>query len=431
MFISNKLIAQNAEFPKLDELFNEKKFQKCIDKAEKYSKKESKEPYPVYFQSISYFELYKNTTDERNKKKYLTKALIEANSAKAKDSENVFTNRFKSRFEELHSETKKFANAEYAQNKQSSKSLYKYLAKVFSDTTHQYKELYGLLPVENTNTGTGISLEARSKIGPNVTDENGLKQGLWRKIYPNGNVAYEVRFKDNKPVGVMKRYHENGKLNAVLVYGEDGGDFCSVKLYSSKEKLVAEGFYDGREKDSTWIYYSDDMNLAEAEAEQKRLSVIGRQIHYKITEENYKKGKKHGKEKKFYPSGIVAHLVTWENDIKNGSEKEYFTSGEVKLEFRNHNGRRYGAFNQYFRNGRPEITGYYVGGHRHGKWTYYTNTGEIDKEITYLYGVAKNQDELDDEETELLNEFEKNKGQLDDPENYRNNPDEFIRKFRR
>ena len=39
----------------------------------------------------------------------------------------------------------------------------------------------------------------------NQTDQNKLKQGFWKKSYPNGKVAYRGFFKDDKPRGVFKR----------------------------------------------------------------------------------------------------------------------------------------------------------------------------------------------------------------------------------
>ena len=45
----------------------------------------------------------------------------------------------------------------------------------------------------------------------NYTDINGLKQGYWQKKYYNGNIKYEVYFKNNKPIGEFKRFYESGK----------------------------------------------------------------------------------------------------------------------------------------------------------------------------------------------------------------------------
>jgi hypothetical protein len=39
----------------------------------------------------------------------------------------------------------------------------------------------------------------------NKTDQQGRKQGQWIKKYPNGNIQYEGIFRDDHPVGEIKR----------------------------------------------------------------------------------------------------------------------------------------------------------------------------------------------------------------------------------
>ena len=50
----------------------------------------------------------------------------------------------------------------------------------------------------------------------NVTDEKGWKQGYWKKHYPNGHLMYRGFFQDNKPLGRMERFYDDGKLKGVL-----------------------------------------------------------------------------------------------------------------------------------------------------------------------------------------------------------------------
>ena len=44
----------------------------------------------------------------------------------------------------------------------------------------------------------------------NQTDAKGLKQGFWKAKFDNGRIKYEGYFKDNHPVGELKRYYEEG-----------------------------------------------------------------------------------------------------------------------------------------------------------------------------------------------------------------------------
>ena len=73
----------------------------------------------------------------------------------------------------------------------------------------------------------------------NQTDESGLKQGHWEKRYPNGNIQYKGNFKDNKPVGLIKRYNQEGTLIAEMDYIESSKKVYT-KLYYKSEKLPSK-----------------------------------------------------------------------------------------------------------------------------------------------------------------------------------------------
>ncbi|MEZ4997566.1 MAG: hypothetical protein R2758_08925 [Bacteroidales bacterium] len=67
---------------------------------------------------------------------------------------------------------------------------------------------------------------------------NRKKQGPWMKKYPNGNLMYEGKFKNDKPVGLFKRYTEEGVLLSELTYA-DGIEEAERQQYSFT--LTAQG----------------------------------------------------------------------------------------------------------------------------------------------------------------------------------------------
>ncbi len=64
-------------------------------------------------------------------------------------------------------------------------------------------------------------------------------------------------FKDNKPLGIFKRFDQNGVLKVEMLYKENSDKIYS-KFYYPGGTLQAEGLYIGKLKDSTWNYYSED-----------------------------------------------------------------------------------------------------------------------------------------------------------------------------
>ncbi len=228
----------------------------------------------------------------------------------------------------------------------------------------------------------------------NYTDSKGLKQGKWMKYYDNGKVQYEATFLDNKPIGNVKKYYKNGTLKAEMIYA---GNIVRTKLYNESGKLTGVGNYINKEKDSTWNYYSDNTNKL-------------------VSKENYLNGVKQGKAYVFYEDSVIAEEVTWSNNEKNGSCRTFFPSGKVKSETIYKNDKINGIFNLYFPSGRLEITGKYSDGTRHGKWVFYDKESKIVSEVVYTHGVPDNLDEEIEKIMKELDELDKTKHLLKEPQ---------------
>ena len=56
----------------------------------------------------------------------------------------------------------------------------------------------------------------------NITDANGLKQGRWIRVYPDGRLYYSGSFKDDRPVGHFTFFRETGRVLSEVEHTEDG-----------------------------------------------------------------------------------------------------------------------------------------------------------------------------------------------------------------
>lgn len=238
----------------------------------------------------------------------------------------------------------------------------------------------------------------------NHTDKNGLKQGYWEKVYPNGKIAYSMVFKDNRPVGDMKRFHENGKLKAFLSYDLEGVK-AKARYYDINENLVAEGWFYLKDKDSTWTYFS----------QRNQIVLI----------ENYRKGLKNGLETHFYPNGQKSEEIQYKNNLKHGLYKRYNQYGQLVFEVVYAEGLMNGRFKLYHRNGKLYLNGAYEKDIPKGFWSYFHENGKIEKTIEYDgKGVPVNIDEMLRKETKYLDSLEKMKGKIKEI-----NEDEIYNKF--
>jgi len=216
------------------------------------------------------------------------------------------------------------------------------------------------------------------------------------KMYPNGRLMYQGFFKNNIPVGEMKRYYENGAVQAILQYG-DGTVPVRARLFYDNGSLAAIGNYSETLKDSTWNYYGFyDQAL--------------------ILTETYNKGKRNGPMIHYYNDGSVLDSVSWESDLRQGTWVQYFPDRTVKQKGTFLNGKLEGEFIVNLENGSPYITGQYKNDNPDGRWIFYNEDGSVNQEMIYIDGKSADEDKSDLRQKAFFQMIEENKGKFDEPD---------------
>ena len=229
----------------------------------------------------------------------------------------------------------------------------------------------------------------------NQTDDSGRKQGYWEKSFPNGKLMYQGYFKDDKPVGEMRRFYETGELKAIMSYKENS-PCVYTRFYYNDGEIAGEGNYCGNQKDSLWTYYSFYSGAI-------------------TSTENYSNGIKHGLERQYYPNGQVSEEIEWNNGARHGVWNQYFDDGTVKLNSSYVYNKVSGPYTFYWPNGNLYIKGQFVDNKRHGKWLFYTDDGQLKSEIDYYFGKAQNEDEIIARNQEFFKMVDENIGKFQDP----------------
>ena len=240
----------------------------------------------------------------------------------------------------------------------------------------------------------------------NQTDSKGLKQGEWISKYPNGNTRYTGFFKNDKPVGIWKRFHENGRLKAKLLNSFDI-DKTYAELYDQDGVLYAKGIFVKTAKDSTWSYFNGAVLVAE---------------------EDYTNGVKNGKSVNYYHDGTRSSESNWVNGKLSGTSRSFYPSGMVKAEMQYSEGRRNGKMFILYDSGQKEVEGQYINDNMDGNWQYLDEEGNLKYELKYKSGDLLNKEVLEKLEKEEFTLFDRAKGVLKDPANFIENPDEYIDK---
>ena len=230
----------------------------------------------------------------------------------------------------------------------------------------------------------------------NQTDDQGKKQGWWKKYYPDGTLMYKGYFKNDIPSGTFIRYFENGEKKALMCY-DPGGIRVFSRLFYMNGKIAAEGNYTNARKDSVWRYYSYYSGT---------LSYV----------ETYLDGRKNGQSAKYYSNGRVAEYLDWKSDMKHGKWLQFYEDSVLRLSAHFTMDELDGPYMTYNTQNQPVIKGQYLQGRLDGIWQYYDDDGQLEFELHYNNGTLLNEEVLEEKVMKLMDEIERNLGAIPEPD---------------
>jgi antitoxin component YwqK of YwqJK toxin-antitoxin module len=199
----------------------------------------------------------------------------------------------------------------------------------------------------------------------NKTDDDGLKQGVWKEYFANKRLKTEERYKNDLLNGYVKEYNAQGKLKSATLY-------LNGKLQSD-EKNIADF-------DVNTIYYSDGTT--------KSTSVVN------------KAGKKDGVSTFYGENGRVVATEIYRNGyllkkgiidkkgVLQGVWEEFYLNGKIKSKGEYKNGKKYSRWEYYFTTGKIEQKGSYdSNGQYTGEWIWYYDNGNVLRREEFRKGI--------------------------------------------
>lgn len=196
----------------------------------------------------------------------------------------------------------------------------------------------------------------------NRLDAKGRKQGLWIRQDSTRRLFYQGYFKDDLPQGAFIYTDHEGVKVAEAFYFR-GGYASYNRFYYPDGKLLSEGYYLDRQKDSLWTYYRED----------------GRRIR-SVT---YKNGLQDGLACLYDGQGRVMEETRWFRGLRQGAwwkrEAQGYQSGFYHLN------KSQGAYHAFYPDSGRYIVGNYDDGAKDGLWSFYlpAPSGRLYKEEVY------------------------------------------------
>jgi antitoxin component YwqK of YwqJK toxin-antitoxin module len=238
----------------------------------------------------------------------------------------------------------------------------------------------------------------------NFVDDQGRKQGYWRK-WEGGELQYEGQFKDDKPYGKFTYYYPNRGVKAVTYFSAKGS-VAHSELFYQGGKRMAKGQYFEMQKDSVWEYYNDQGQL--------------------VARESYDRGVKDGPWITYYADGQPSEEVPWVKGSRHGQWKQFYPDGTLKSRAIYMNDRLEGLAQFFFPDGKTMMSGTYANSLKDGTWIIFQEEGRTVQQETWSKGYLVNTKEVvgderikiirDDEEGNQFMPGRKPPFELEDPE---------------
>ena len=218
---------------------------------------------------------------------------------------------------------------------------------------------------------TAVQTVLAQKDTLNYMDANGKKQGHWIQKYPNGNVQFEGYFKNNNPVGQVKKYHENGKLKYDMYYNPKDLNQVTVTMYDIAGELAAKGEYYAKKKNGLWQYYGASNQV--------------------MLSENYNHGLLDGKSVVYWQTNPSQEMEIkfWKDSLKHGDWIWFYEDGKIRQKAQYKENKLNGDFLVFFPDGTKHIEGKYFEDVRDGVWNYFKEDGSLTRyeQTAMLYAL--------------------------------------------
>ena len=200
----------------------------------------------------------------------------------------------------------------------------------------------------------------------NRLDNQGMRQGKWRKADTEGKLIYEGEFKDNRPDGKFTYYDSTQKVKAISLFSEAGSK-TQATTFNRFGKKSSEGTYINEKREGIWKFYNDN--------------------EYLIAEEYYENGIPSGIWKNYYHKGALLEEITYKKGKKEGPWKQYFEDGPLKLSATFEDGKLEGLATFYHPNGKVKISGPYKNNFKDNVWMHLNDKNVAEKKEIWSDGI--------------------------------------------
>lgn len=209
--------------------------------------------------------------------------------------------------------------------------------------------------------GPGLSSSfAQSGQDTNRLDAKGRKQGFWKKANPVTGLVYEGFFENDMPQGRFLYRNMGDTLVAEAFYFR-GGYASYNRFYYPDGKLMADGYYLDKQKDSLWRYFGSGGRL--------------------LKSEKFEKGLLNGVRRIYAADSSLTEEQTWFRGLRNGPWFIHDQAGYQQYAYKLN--LTHGPYKAFYPDSTRFIEGFYREGKKEGLWNFYLPGGDLYKQDSF------------------------------------------------
>lgn len=217
-----------------------------------------------------------------------------------------------------------------------------------------------------------------------------------KEYYSNGQLWYEVPYKDGNKNGIARQYYDDGKLWRVLTFKDDKLNGV-VQEYARdgrpiKQETYKDDFLHGISKECSSLECKSGelpwsrvtpYALGKREGDEKYF------VGYFLSIIPYKEDQSHGVAKEYYPNGQLKQETPYKWGEIDGVSKTYHPNGQLNVEISYKDGKKDGYGKAFYMNGQLLGEVFYVNDKVEGVVKLFDNQGILKYEVPYKDGESQ------------------------------------------
>ena len=165
--------------------------------------------------------------------------------------------------------------------------------------------------------------------------KDGIKDGLFRSWWNNGQLEGEGHYKDGDVFGLVRSWHRNGKLEAEINTKDGKMDGLSRSWHPNGQLGDERNYKSDQQEGLQRSWYSNGQLKQETNVKDGKQDRVWKKWYENgqlWVENNYKNGMPDGLVREWYENGQLSYEKNWKEGKEDGLSRGWYENGHLRYE---------------------------------------------------------------------------------------------------